>query len=356
MEDSLSALRSVDGELSNQLPDSWLVTGVAGFIGSHLLETLLTADRRVVGLDNFSTGKKENLADVEARVGPERWARFRLIEGDLRSRPDCDAAVRGVDVVLHEAALNSVPRSMAQPVQVLETNSIGSVNLFSAAVEAGVPRVVYASSSSVYGDISSPVRREGVLGEPMSPYAVSKRAMEHLAAVLHRNSATALTGLRYFNVFGPRQNPDGPYSAVIPRWIRALLAAQSPVIYGDGTQTRDFTHVDNVVHANLLAAVRATGDHQLFNVGTGHGTSLNTLFETLRSHVAAVAGRPETAALEATPAPPRAGDVASALADLDLVRHELGYEEVVGLEQGLRTTVSYFAGTRDTHPSPEARS
>ncbi|MGA5564321.1 NAD-dependent epimerase/dehydratase family protein [Streptomyces platensis] len=166
MEDGLSASRLVHGERSGDLPDVWLVTGVAGFIGSHLLETLLTADRHVVGLDNFSTGKKENLADVEARVGPEKWARFRLIEGDLRSRRDCDAAVHGVDVVLHEAALNSVPRSMAQPAQVLETNSIGSVNLFSAAVDAGVSHVVYASSSSVYGDVSSQARREPVVGEP----------------------------------------------------------------------------------------------------------------------------------------------------------------------------------------------
>ncbi|MYU23640.1 NAD-dependent epimerase/dehydratase family protein [Streptomyces sp. SID8352] len=350
----MSVLRLLDRENASELPDVWLVTGVAGFIGSHLLETLLEADRQVVGLDNFSTGKKENLADVAARVGPDRWGRFRLIEGDLRSRGDCDAAVHGVDIVLHQAALNSVPRSMAQPVAVLETNSLGSVNLFTAAAEAGVSHVVYASSSSVYGDVSAPMRRESVLGEPMSPYAVSKRAMEQLAAVVHRNTATTLTGLRYFNVFGPRQNPDGPYSAVIPRWIRALLATESPVIYGDGTQSRDFTHVDNVVRANILAAVRTPGDHQVFNVGTGHGTSLNTLFEVLRAQVAAVTERPEIAALPSAPAPPRAGDVLSALAELSLVRQELDYEPTVGLVQGLRATVSHFAGTPTTH-SPEAR-
>ncbi|MEU2433122.1 NAD-dependent epimerase/dehydratase family protein [Streptomyces sp. NPDC007861] len=337
------------------MSDTWLITGVAGFIGSHLLETLLRAGRYVVGLDNFSTGKKENLNEVEARVGAERWARFRLIEGDLRSRDACDAAVRGVGVVLHQAALNSVPRSMAHPVQVLRTNTIGSVNLFSSAAQAEVSRVVYASSSSVYGDVSTALRREPVLGEPMSPYAVSKRAMEQLAAVTHRNTGIALTGLRYFNVFGPRQNPDGPYSAVIPRWIRALLAVESPVIHGDGTQSRDFTHVENVVRANLLAAARPAGSCGVFNVGTGRGTSLNALFEILRSHVAAVPGRSKASAVQASTAPPRAGDVASALADLGLARQELGYEAVVGLDEGLRETVSHVAGVRGTRHSVEAR-
>ncbi len=337
------------------LPDTWLVTGVAGFIGSHLLETLLRAGRRVVGLDNFSTGKKENLADVEARVGPGAWAGFRLIEGDLRSREACDAAVRGVDVVLHQAALNSVPRSLAHPGEVLEVNTIGSVTLFGAAAGAGVPRVVYASSSSVYGDVTTALRREPVLGEPMSPYAVSKRAMEQLAAVTQAHSGVAMTGLRYFNVFGPRQNPDGPYSAVIPRWIRALLAAESPVIHGDGTQSRDFTPIDNVVRANLLAATRPSGGHRALNVGTGHGTSLTTLFELLRTRVAEVTGRPETARIGAATAPPRAGDVASALADLELAERELGYRPVVGLDEGLRETVAHFAGASGTHHSVETR-
>ncbi|MFC5803204.1 NAD-dependent epimerase/dehydratase family protein [Streptomyces formicae] len=335
--------------------DTWLITGVAGFIGSHLLETLLRAGRHVVGLDNFSTGKKENLSDVEARVGAERWARFRLIEGDLRSPNACEAAVRGVDVVLHQAALSSVPRSLVHPVQVLEANTIGSVNLFSSAAQAGVSRVVYASSSSVYGDVSTALRREPVLGEPMSPYAVSKRAMEQLAAVTHRNTCIALTGLRYFNVFGPRQNPDGPYAAVIPRWIRALLDAECPVIYGNGTQSRDFTHVDNIVRANLLAAARPAGSCGVFNVGTGHGTSLNALFETLRTHVAALPGRAKASEVRALAAPPRAGDVASALADLDLARQELGYEPVVNLDEGLRQTVSHFAGVRGTRNFLEAR-
>ncbi|MFF4159200.1 SDR family NAD(P)-dependent oxidoreductase [Streptomyces sp. NPDC001678] len=337
------------------LPDTWLVTGVAGFIGSHLLETLLEAGKRVVGLDNFSTGKKENLADVEARVGPARWARFHLIEGDLRSRDACDAAVRGVDAVLHQAALNSVPRSMAHPDQVLEVNTIGSVNLFRAATEAGASRIVYASSSSVYGDVPTALRREPVLGEPVSPYAVSKRAMEQLAAVCHRSGGVTMTGLRYFNVFGPRQNPDGPYSAVIPRWIRALLTSQPPVVHGDGTQSRDFTYIDNVVRANLLAAARPAGSEGVFNVGTGHGTSLNDLFEELRTNVAELAGRPEAARTVPATAPPRAGDVASALADLELAERGLGYRPLVGLAEGLRHTVSWFAGTHDAQHTVESR-
>ncbi|MDH6578652.1 NAD-dependent epimerase/dehydratase family protein [Kitasatospora sp. MAP5-34] len=327
------------------LPDTWLVTGVAGFIGSHLLETLLGADRRVVGLDNFVTGTTANLEDVRARVLPEQWDRFRLVEGDLRSLENCRDAVQDVDVVLHQAALNSVPRSLLEPDKVIDVNIGGSANLFRAAGDAGVSRVVYASSSSVYGDVSTVTRREDVLGNAMSPYAVSKRAMEQLAAVYQGIYGIPMTGLRYFNVFGPRQNPDGPYSAVIPRWIRTLLAGDAPVIYGDGTQSRDFTYVENVVLANLLAATRPAqgpGAPATFNVGTGHGTSIRELFTLLRGALAD--HHADVAAIEAQSAPPRQGDVASALADLGAVGEALAYRPVVGFDEGLQRTVSWFGG------------
>jgi nucleoside-diphosphate-sugar epimerase len=339
----------VDSRLTEgipDLPDTWLITGVAGFIGSHLLEALLGLDRHVVGLDNFATGKRENLADVAARVHPRQWARFQLIEGDVRVPETCAAAVRDAEVVLHQAALNSVPRSLAHPDQVLEVNTIGTTNLFRAAADAGVPSVVYASSSSVYGDVPDARRREPLLGSPMSPYAVSKLAMEQLATVYHRVTGIGMTGLRYFNVFGPRQNPDGPYSAVIPRWIRAMLTEQSPVINGDGTQSRDFTFVDNVVRANLLAAARTRRAPAVLNVGTGHGTSIRMLFETLRKYVAEVPGHDGAGLLDAATALPRQGDVASALADLEHVRAVLDYEPLVDVEAGLRDTVAWFASAR----------
>ncbi|MFI6849565.1 NAD-dependent epimerase/dehydratase family protein [Kitasatospora sp. NBC_00085] len=329
------------------LPDTWLVTGVAGFIGSHLLETLLGADRRVVGLDNFVTGTTANLEDVRARVLPEQWDRFRLVEGDLRSLENCRDAVQDVDVVLHQAALNSVPRSLHEPDKVIDVNIGGSANLFRAAGDAGVARVVYASSSSVYGDVSTATRREDVLGNAMSPYAVSKRAMEQLAAVYQGIYGIPMTGLRYFNVFGPRQNPDGPYAAVIPRWIRTLLAGDAPVIYGDGTQSRDFTYVENVVRANILAATRASETSGapapgVFNVGTGQGTPIRTLFTLLRGLLADHAG---VCAIEAETAAPRQGDVASALADLGLVTEALAYRPLVGFDEGLHRTVEWFAGS-----------
>jgi len=325
------------------LADTWLVTGVAGFIGSHLAETLLRADRHVVGLDNFSTGTRANLADVAARVRPEQWARFRLVEGDVRSARDCRTALAGVDVALHQAALNSVPRSLAQPTEVLEVNTIGTTTVLRAAAEAGA-RVVYASSSSVYGDVRTALRREPVLGNPLSPYAVSKRSGELLATVYHQTAGLPVTGLRYFNVYGPRQNPDGPYSAVIPRWIRALLAGEPPVIYGDGMQSRDFTHVDNVVHANLLAATGGADRADVFNVGTGQGTSVRELFETVRK---ALAEHADVGHIEAVPAPRREGDVESALADLTMVAGWLGYRPHVELAEGLAQTVEWFAGARE---------
>jgi UDP-N-acetylglucosamine/UDP-N-acetylgalactosamine 4-epimerase len=323
------------------LPGTWLVTGVAGFIGSHLAEALLSADRAVIGLDNFATGTPDNLAAVAAGVQRDQRARFRFVEGDVRDADTCREVMQGVDVVLHQAALNSVPRSLAHPGQVLDVNTIGTTNLFRAADDAGVRRVVYASSSSVYGDVTTALRTEWVLGDPLSPYAVSKRAVEQLATVYHRIADIDVVGLRYFNVFGPRQNPNGPYSAVIPRWIDAMLAGESPVIYGEGKQSRDFTYVGDVVCANVLAAMGPSGTSPVYNVGAGRSTSVRELFETLRDLLGAYA---DVGSIEAVSAPPRVGDVASALADLTLVSRDLGYRPRTTIEDGLRDTVAWFAG------------
>lgn len=250
----------------------FLVTGVAGFIGSHLLEDLLRQGSYVTGLDNFSTGSMDNLDEVRRRVG-DRWSHFRLVVGDIRSAAACRDAVEDVDVVLHQAALNSVPRSLGDPVSVAEVNVMGTVNVLQAAAAGGVTRFVYASSSSVYGDVIDPLRVEAVVGRPLSPYAASKQAGEAFAESYHRFTGMCVTGLRYFNVFGARQNPHGPYSAVIPRWVGLLQDGLPPIIYGTGEQSRDFTHVSNVVRANLLAAARIGGEASVFNIGTGRSTS-----------------------------------------------------------------------------------
>lgn len=319
------------------------MTGVAGFIGSHLLEELLLRGARVTGLDNFSTGSQANLDDVRERVG-KQWSNFRLVSGDIRSVETCRDAVGDADVVLHQAALNSVPRSLGDPLTVAEVNVMGTVNLLHAAAASGVSQFVYASSSSVYGDVTDSRRVESVVGRPLSPYAASKQAGEAFAASFYQFTGMSITGLRYFNVFGSRQNPLGPYSAVIPRWVRMLVDGQVPVIYGTGEQSRDFTHVSNIVLANLLAAARTGGEARVFNVGTGHPTSLRSLLRVLQAQVADAMGRPEIADVEARYEPPRRGDVHSAIASLDESRAGLGYEPATGFEQGLQQTVEWFVG------------
>ncbi|HTM44363.1 MAG TPA: NAD-dependent epimerase/dehydratase family protein, partial [Polyangiaceae bacterium] len=235
-------------------PKRWLITGVAGFIGSHLLETLLNLNQSVVGIDNFATGSRRNLAEVATRLGRSSFARFRFIEADIRDLRACQMATQGVDIVLHQAALGSVPRSMEDPLSTHRANVDGFVNILLAAHAARVKRVVYASSSSVYGDDPAKIKTESRLGRPLSPYAATKFIDEIYAATLHRTHGIESVGLRYFNVFGPRQDPHGPYAAVIPRWVEQLFRRAPCVVFGDGSNSRDFCYVDNVVQANLLAA------------------------------------------------------------------------------------------------------
>jgi UDP-N-acetylglucosamine 4-epimerase len=343
-------------------PQRFLVTGVAGFIGSHLLETLLRLDQHVVGLDNFATGSRENLTDVMNRVGVTRAARFQFLDGDVRDPLVCRWAMEGVNVVFHEAALGSVPRSMQDPLATHSANVDGFFNVLLAAGSAGVRRVVYASSSSVYGDDASDPKVEDTLGQPLSPYAASKRIDEVYAATFARSHGIDSVGLRYFNVFGPRQDPFGAYAAVIPRWIGQLLAGDPCVVFGDGSTSRDFCFVDNVVQANLLAAC-APDTHvtpRVFNVACGEKTSLLELFASIRQHVASYlpSAADRTPRLEAS----RPGDILHSRACIDRARGFLGYMPAYDVARGLQETVRWYAersmravarvGTVDAFESP----
>ena len=333
-------------ELAEQLshePRSWLVTGAAGFIGSHLVERLLRCRQHVVGLDNFATGYRRNLDDIEARVGKATFSRFRFIEGDIRDPVTCAGAVEGVDLVLHQAALGSVPRSMQEPLASHAANVDGFVNVLLAAGTAGVKRVVYASSSSVYGDEPSQCKVEERRGRLLSPYAATKLVDEVYAETFRLTHGIDSVGLRYFNVFGPRQDPQGAYAAVIPRWTEQLIEGEPCVVFGDGTTSRDFCFVDNVVQANLLAACtprEQLADH-VFNVACGDSTSLLDLFAMIR--VLLTRYRPATANAVLEHAAPRPGDIQHSLASIDRARAQLGYQPAFDVATGMEQTVRWYA-------------
>lgn len=340
MRDSIrSALyqRLCDDLLSE--PRTWLVTGVAGFIGSNLLEHLLVLGQTVVGLDNFSTGYHHNLDDVLAR---DHGGEFRFIEGDVRDLATCRAACDGVDFVLHQAALASVPRSIDDPVESSAVNVGGFLNVLIGARDAGVKRVVYASSSAVYGDLTSVPQVESRVGAPLSPYAADKRVDELYAGVFGLTYGLEAIGLRYFNVFGRRQDPGGAYAAVIPRWVSNLLNGDACSIYGDGETTRDFCHVADVVQANLMAAgapTSATGE--VFNIGCGCETSLNELFRMIRLGLAGY----ETDVAAQTPVYEsfRPGDVRRSVADISKARRFLGFEPTYSVAEGLGEALEWYA-------------
>jgi UDP-N-acetylglucosamine 4-epimerase len=323
-------------------PRRWLVTGVAGFIGSALLERLLDLGQSVVGVDNFLTGHQHNLDDVLA-INPDERLQFTFIKGDLREPEVAAAACKDVDFVLHQAALGSVPRSIKDPIASHQHNVDAFLNVLVAARDAGVQRVVYASSSSVYGDHPGLPKYEDRIGKPLSPYAATKRADEIYAQVFSDNYAQQLIGLRYFNVFGRRQDPDGPYAAVIPRWIAALLAGQPCVIFGDGSNSRDFCYIDNIVQANLLAATApdpaVTGT--VYNCGCNGRTDLKALFAMIRDNLARE--HPEVASAEPVFEPPRAGDIVHSQAAIDKIAAALGYVPTHHVAEGMAETVAWFA-------------
>ena len=315
-------------------PRKWLVTGAAGFIGSHLVETLLSLNQQVVGLDNFSTGYAHNVDAVKQQLPSMQRRRFRFIEGDITDAATCSRACRQVDYVLHQAALGSVPRSFANPLATHSANTTGFIQVLEAAKKAKVSRVVYASSSSVYGNAKDLPKCEGREGAPLSPYAVSKAVDELYARVFHDGYGQELIGLRYFNVFGPRQDPNGAYAAVIPRWIHALLGDQTSEIYGDGKTSRDFCYVANAVQANLLAATARGAVHGVYNVAVGRRTSLNQLHLQLRKLIGSNRAPKQKSY--------RAGDVRHSLADISAASKDLGYRPTHTIEQGLDLTVRWY--------------
>lgn len=333
---------------SNKLPSNlaakltsqqrWLVTGVAGFIGSHILECLLKSNQIVIGLDNFVSGKKENLADVKRIVGEEAYSRFKFYEGSILDAELCVSLCQQVDLVVHQAALGSVARSITDPKRYNEVNVTGFLNILMAARDAKVKKFVYASSSSVYGDEPNLPKREERIGQVLSPYALTKLFNEQYARLFQELYSIPCIGLRYFNVFGPRQDPNGEYAAVIPRWITERLQGEASTIFGDGTTSRDFCYVSNVVQANLLAALSENASSsQIFNVALGDETTLSQLYSTIDL---AVSGEGKTA-------PPkhedfRVGDVKHSKADISSIQKSLGFEPGVNVGDGLRMVVEWY--------------
>jgi UDP-N-acetylglucosamine 4-epimerase len=321
-------------------PQKWLITGAAGFIGSNLLETLLKLDQWVVGLDNLSTGYQTNLHEVRDMVTAAQWSRFEWIQGDITDLETCQRACRGVRYVLHQAALGSVPASMSDPAATHRTNVTGFLNVLLAARDAKVDRFVYASSSAVYGDDQQLPKTEHHIGAPLSPYAASKLMNEVYADVFARAYGLGSIGLRYFNVFGPRQDPAGSYAAVIPQWIAALLRNEPVYVNGDGETTRDFCHVANVTRANLLAATtnRPEALNQVFNIAFGERTTLNELFSILAKSVRGQLAKNQKPIYRDF----RTGDIRHSLADISKARRLLGFVPSHRIDDGLQLSMEWY--------------
>lgn len=319
----------------------WLVTGAAGFIGSNLVEALLKLNQRVTGLDSFVTGHQRNLDQVRESVGEAAWSNFSFLHADIRSPEDCAHACSGVDFVLHQAALGSVPRSIADPQLTNETNITGFLNMLVAARDAKVKRFVYAASSSTYGDHPGLPKIEDRIGKPLSPYAVTKYVNELYADVFGRTYGMESIGLRYFNVFGPRQDPNGAYAAVIPKWVMALIRNEELRINGDGETSRDFCYVDNVVQANLLAAMAGSeAANQVYNVAVSDRTTLSQLYGMMS---ALLADRfPHLAAHKPTYVDFRRGDVRHSQADISKAARLLGYEPTHRIGDGLKQAMDWY--------------
>jgi len=336
----VNKIQDVRQQLSQQ-SHHWLVTGAAGFIGSNLVEALLKLGQRVTGLDNFATGHRHNLDQVKESVTDEAWMKFNFIEGDIRVPADCAQACAGVDFVLHQAALGSVSRSIDNPITTNEVNVTGFLNMLVAARDAKVKRFVYAASSSTYGDHPALPKVEDVIGNPLSPYAVTKYVNELYANVFGRTYGMESIGLRYFNVFGPRQDPHGAYAAVIPQWVAALIKNQPLRINGDGETSRDFCYIDNVVQANLLAALAAPeAANQVYNVALNERTSLNQLYAMMRDLLRA--RFPHVEAHQPQYGDFRRGDVRHSQADIGKAATLLGYAPTHRIGEGLREAMDWY--------------
>ena len=327
-----------------QTPKTWLVTGVAGFIGSNLLETLLLLNQKVIGLDNFATGHQHNLDEVKTAVSLQQWDNFTFIKGDIRNFEDCEKALSTenltVDYILHQAALGSVPRSIADPILTNSANITGFVNMLTAAKNAKVSSFVYAASSSTYGDHPALPKVEENIGKPLSPYAVTKYVNELYADVFNKTYGLNTTGLRYFNVFGKRQDPDGAYAAVIPKWTAAMIENQDLFINGDGETSRDFCFVENAVQANILAATaNEEGKNQVYNVALGDRTTLNELFSRL---VTALKSNEVNYSKQAIYQEFRAGDVRHSQADISKAKNLIGYQPEFRIQQGINKAMPWY--------------
>lgn len=320
----------------------WLVTGVAGFIGSNLLEELLKLNQKVVGLDNFSTGHKKNLEAVKSLVPIESWGNFKFIEGDIRELADCRLACEGVNYVLHQAALGSVPRSINDPILTHDNNISGFLNILCAARDSGVSRLVFAASSSTYGDHPALPKVEDNIGKPLSPYAVTKYVNELYADVFYKTYGLPCIGLRYFNVFGRRQDPNGAYAAVIPKWTASLISGKSVIINGDGETSRDFCYVDNAVQANIIAACSSNkaAVGEVYNVAFGERTTLNELHGLIKAELLKLDAK--ILLLKPIYDDFRAGDVRHSLADISKAKHLIGYEPEFSVKAGLGEAVKWY--------------
>lgn len=329
-------------EQLRQNPKTWLVTGVAGFIGSNLLETLLKLDQNVVGLDNFATGHQYNLDEVQSLVSAEQWGKFSFIEGDIRNLEDCQKACTGVDYVLHQAALGSVPRSIADPITTNAANITGFLNMLTAARDAEVKSFTYAASSSTYGDHPALPKVEDNIGKPLSPYAVTKYVNELYAEVFARTYGFKAIGLRYFNVFGKRQDPNGAYAAVIPKWTAAMIAGDDVFINGDGETSRDFCFIENTVQANILAATTQNDEakNQVYNVAVGGRTTLNDLFNAIK---AALNENGVTYTKEPVYRDFRAGDVRHSQANIKKIQKMLGYDAKYNIQEGIDLAMNWYS-------------
>ncbi|MDO4247978.1 MAG: NAD-dependent epimerase/dehydratase family protein [Neisseria sp.] len=338
----MNAYETIQKQLQAE-PKKWLITGVAGFIGSNLLETLLKLDQTVVGLDNFATGHQYNLDEVKGEVTPEQWARFNFIEGDIRNVDTCHQACQGVDYVLHQAALGSVPRSINDPITTNSANIDGFLNMLVAARDAQVKSFTYAASSSTYGDHPGLPKVEDRIGKPLSPYAVTKYVNELYAEVFARTYGFNCIGLRYFNVFGKRQDPNGAYAAVIPKWTSAMIKDEDLFINGDGETSRDFCFIENTVQANLLAATVQAEEarNQVYNVAVGGRTTLNQLFSYIRESLGDNGIRYEKDAIYRDF---RAGDVRHSQADVSKANNLLGYDPQYTIEQGIKKAMPWYVG------------
>jgi UDP-N-acetylglucosamine 4-epimerase len=332
-------------------PRTWLITGVAGFIGSNLLETLLKLNQCVVGLDNFATGFQRNLDEVQGLVTAEQWNRFTFTQGDIRNVEDCHRICKGVDYVLHQAALGSVPRSVADPITTNSANITGYLNMLLAARDAKVKRFVYAASSSTYGDHQALPKVEDIIGKPLSPYSVTKYVNELYADVFARTYGFNTIGLRYFNVFGPRQTPNGAYAAVIPKWIASMIEGEPVYINGDGETSRDFCFIENVRQMNLLAATteNQAAVNQVYNVAVGDRTSLNQLFGQIKINL--LPSYPHLTDIKPVYRDFRGGDVRHSLAEISKATKLLGYQPTHRISDGLKVAMQWYVQhlTKSTH-------